>query len=202
MGIRIAVQSLWANGDPNTFMYEFDQGRVSIGRARSADVQLPHPAVSGAHATIQTRDSGYVLIDEGSTNGTRVNETRVAPGRPKALRSEDCIDLGGYRLILEVGVPVAETTSTGVIAGHACQMLREQGHGPTVEGLRRMESAPDQRIELLPIREERKAAPRPSVAPNVARTPTRRTSTTELVVYSLAGLLLTASVVGMLLLRS
>ncbi len=202
MGIRIAVQSLWANGDPNTFMYEFDQGRVSIGRARSADVQLPHPAVSGAHATIQTRDSGYVLIDEGSTNGTRVNETRVAPGRPKALRSEDRIDLGGYRLILEVGVPVAETTSTGVIAGHACQMLREQGHGPTVEGLRRMESAPDQRIELLPIREERKAAPRPSVAPNVARTPTRRTSTTELVVYSLAGLLLTASVVGMLLLRS
>ncbi|TNF64491.1 MAG: FHA domain-containing protein, partial [Deltaproteobacteria bacterium] len=83
MGVRITVQSLWAEVNPSSFVFEFAQSRIVIGRSRSADVQLPHGAVSGTHASIREQDAGYVLVDEGSTNGTRINEIRVVPGRPK-----------------------------------------------------------------------------------------------------------------------
>ena len=78
MGVRITVQSLWTEVDASTFAYEFAQARIVIGRSQSADVQLPHAAVSGSHASIREQDAGYVLIDEGSTNGTRINDIRVA----------------------------------------------------------------------------------------------------------------------------
>ena len=93
MGVRITVQSLWTEANPSAFIYEFAQSRIVIGRSRSADVQLPHTAVSGSHASIREQDAGYVLVDEGSTNGTRVNDIRVAVGRPKMLRKHDLISL-------------------------------------------------------------------------------------------------------------
>jgi predicted component of type VI protein secretion system len=205
MGVRIAVQSLWAKGEPSTFVYEFAQSRIVIGRSSSADVQLPHAAVSATHASIRSQDSGYVLIDEGSTNGTRVNENPVATGRPKALRTEDTIDLGGYRLTIHIGVPVARTTSARVTTEYARKMLQEQhgeeGHESLEARLDALQSGVDQSVELLPIPKgspseappPRASAP-PAAIPPEAR---RRMGTSELVVYSLAGLLIAASVVVM-----
>ena len=91
MGVRIAVQSLWAKEEPSTFVYEFSHSRIVIGRSRSADVQLPHAAVSPTHATIRTQGSGYVVVDEGSTNGTRVNGIKI---RRSTLCRKDVIQIG------------------------------------------------------------------------------------------------------------
>ena len=123
MGVRITVQSLWTEINPSAFVYEFAQSRIVIGRSRSADVQLPHAAVSAMHASIREQDAGYALVDEGSTNGTRINDIRVVPGRPKVLRKHDLLDLGGYRLSIDVGVPVSQTMSARVTADFARRML-------------------------------------------------------------------------------
>lgn len=213
MGVRIKVQSLWPKTEASTFVYEFAQSRIVIGRSRSADVQLPHAAVSGTHASIRTQGAGYALFDEGSTNGTRVNEVPIAAGRPKTLRPNDSIDLGGYRLTIEVGVPVAQTMSARLTADYARRMLSEQmsSHGPLEldTELVTIQSGPDAHVELLPIGNEQPSAPPP---PRESRPSRPRTSSPEpratdaklgrgeMAVYSLAALVVTISVIAMALL--
>lgn len=125
MGVRISVRLLWTKSQDDTLEYEFAQERIIIGRSGSADVQLPHAAVSSSHATIQAQGSGYELVDEGSTNGTRINGERIPAGRAKPLRSGDEIEIGGFELLLTIGVPVATATSAERTSALARQMVRE-----------------------------------------------------------------------------
>ena len=219
MGVRITVQSLWSKTSGSTFVYEFAQSRVVIGRSRSADVQLPHVAVSGMHATIRTQGAGYVLFDEGSTNGTRVNEVPVVAGRSRALKSNDVVDLGGYRLSVEVCVPVAQTMSASLTAEFArrllCEQLGARSDDALAAELDALQSAADEAVELLPISGERPSIPpppedrrpsRPSRPRSSRPTPAPASPTpaklerSEVVVYALATLVVAASVVAMALL--
>jgi predicted component of type VI protein secretion system len=219
MGVRITTRSLWSKGSDSTFVYEFAQSRIIIGRSRSADVQLPHAAVSGTHASIRTHGAGYALVDEGSTNGTRVNEALLVPGRPKPLRANDVVDLGGYQLRIEVGVPVAHTMSARITADFAKQMLGEQLCGATSKSLEaqlaEIQSCADQPVDLLPIaeasptateppRESRPSRPRASRPdPSSVAPPAPRLRRSELAVYALAALVVATSVIAMtLLMRS
>ncbi len=215
MGVRITVQSLWTEVDPSSFAYEFAQSRIVIGRSRSADVLLPHAAVSGAHASIREQDAGYVLVDEGSANGTRVNDIRVVPGRPKILRNHDLVDLGGYRLTIDVGVPVARTTSAGLTEDYARRILSEQlqieDEPRLVAELNAVQSAADQYVALLPIsrettsepprpRESRPSRPRPSgpdAEQSIGPVKLRRS---EVAVYALAAVVIAMSIIAMALL--
>ena len=51
---------------------------VSFGRQHDCTVVLADPNVSRRHAEIRPAGDGYVVADLGSTNGTKVNGTRVA----------------------------------------------------------------------------------------------------------------------------
>src|SRR5258706_14603301 len=69
---------------------------MTIGRRADNDVCLPHPAVSGEHASIVTILADSFLEDLGSTNGTLVN------GKPVVkhfLRDYDQIDIGRQRIV-------------------------------------------------------------------------------------------------------
>jgi predicted component of type VI protein secretion system len=215
MGVRITVQSLWTGVDPSAFVYEFTQSRIVIGRSRSADVQLPHAAVSASHASIHEQDAGYVLIDEGSTNGTRVNEVRVAPGRPKVLRDHDLLDLGGYRLTIDVGVPVAQAMSARLTADFARRILAEQLEGkgePNLDAeLNAIQAGPDERVDLLPIMKEAVSEPPPPRESRPSRPRSSRPDTdppaepvklrrSEIAVYALAALVIATSIIAMTLL--
>ena len=221
MGLRITVQSLWTEVNPSSFVYEFAQSRVVIGRSRSADVQLPHSAVSGTHASIRERDAGYMLVDEGSTNGTRVNEIRVVPGRPKTLRTQDAVDLGGYRLSIEIGVPVSRPMSARLTSDFARRILAEQLGGESDAGvdaaLGEIQAGPDERVELLPIPEEpvgepppprdsrpsrssRPSAPRQSQPETVPAAEPVRLRRSEVAVYALAAFVVATSIIAMALL--
>lgn len=68
----------------------------TIGRDSECDLTLEDPTVSRAHAILQ-RDSGHheggwVLTDQGSTNGTRVNGWRVRGTVP--VRAGDVVRFG------------------------------------------------------------------------------------------------------------
>ncbi|MEM1416418.1 MAG: FHA domain-containing protein, partial [Myxococcota bacterium] len=124
MGVRLALRSSWTRADDDDpLVYEFDGPRVLIGRRADADVMLPHAAVSATHATLRVDGTGYVIVDEGSTNGTRVNGAALPPGRPKPLKSGDRIALGGYELRVALG-PTAVGTSAERTAAFARRLLR------------------------------------------------------------------------------
>jgi len=51
---------------------------VTIGRKPESTLQLGDPNVSRNHAEIRPHGNGWVLVDLGSTNGTRINGVRVS----------------------------------------------------------------------------------------------------------------------------
>lgn len=125
MGIRLVVRSSWTQRtDATRAQYEFEQPRIVVGRSAGADIRLPHPAVSSSHASIRSEGTQWLVVDEGSTNGTKVNGKKVVPKRPKALRSGDRIEIGGFTLDVELGV-IAPSTSPERTAELARRLLRD-----------------------------------------------------------------------------
>ncbi len=121
MGVRLEVHAVDAPGE--TVAYEFDQERVVLGRGVGADVRLPHPTVSVRHVSIRQDGARYVLVDHGSTNGTRLNDQLVVAERPKILRDADVVAIGTYRARFSAGA-VAEPTSRERTASLAKRLAR------------------------------------------------------------------------------
>jgi FHA domain-containing protein len=73
---------------------------VTIGRLADCQVVLSDPNVSRRHAEIRKGDEagGHVVVDLGSTNGTKVNGTLIKNHR---LRDGDEITVGATRLRYE-----------------------------------------------------------------------------------------------------
>lgn len=76
--------------------FSLDHARINIGRESDNDIVIEDDKVSGYHAAIIRDGVISVLIDQGSTNGTWVNGTRLVGRRP--LQLWDCIELGSGRL--------------------------------------------------------------------------------------------------------
>jgi pSer/pThr/pTyr-binding forkhead associated (FHA) protein len=85
-----------------------DAPRVVIGRSEGCEIELPDPSVSHRHASIRQRGTEYVILDEGSTNGTFVAKVRLSPQAPRLLKSGDLIRVG--RVWLEVRIAQVPVT--------------------------------------------------------------------------------------------
>jgi hypothetical protein len=69
-----------------------------LGRASDSTIRLDDTFISGEHAVIMLRDGGWWIADQGSTNGTAVNDQ---PVRGEAeLRPGDVVAIGDVRLRL------------------------------------------------------------------------------------------------------
>lgn len=60
--------------------HAFTQGTIRIGSASDNDLVLSDETVSREHCRIVQEESGYLLLDRGSTNGTSLNGVRVREG--------------------------------------------------------------------------------------------------------------------------
>ena len=72
--------------------------RVLIGRSRECDFMIDDPNVSRHHAELRREGEGWVVADLGSTNGVKVNGSRVGEA---LLGPGDEITLGLIRLSFE-----------------------------------------------------------------------------------------------------
>lgn len=79
------------------------KGLNIFGRKAENDVQIPDPYVSGKHGVIEVADDGVYLTDTGSTNGTIVNDAKLAPQQKTKLGPDDEIKLGSIVLKVEQG---------------------------------------------------------------------------------------------------
>ncbi|MFI0608294.1 MAG: FHA domain-containing protein [Anaerolineae bacterium] len=76
---------------------------VRLGRAATEDVQLLDSRVSRRHALLEEVAGGWRLVDQGSSDGTRVNGLRLTAGEAHYLRDGDVLELGHSRLRYEGG---------------------------------------------------------------------------------------------------
>jgi hypothetical protein len=72
--------------------------RVVLGRSRDCDIQLDDPNTSRRHAEVRRDGDAWVIVDLGSTNGIKVNGSRVAEAE---LHPGDEVTLGLVRLRFE-----------------------------------------------------------------------------------------------------
>jgi pSer/pThr/pTyr-binding forkhead associated (FHA) protein len=98
MALTIQVRSEDADVPPVTF----DAPRVILGRGQSSDLRLPDPSVSRRHASVRQRGADYIVLDEGSVNGTYVGSTKLAPGAPHVVQSGDIVRCGLVALELTI----------------------------------------------------------------------------------------------------
>jgi hypothetical protein len=71
---------------------------VSIGRLPECDVVLSDPNVSRRHAEVRRVGNDFVVVDLGSTNGTKVNGAGV---KERRLFDGDEVTVGGTRIRFE-----------------------------------------------------------------------------------------------------
>ena len=85
-----------------------DRDELRIGRGRGADPDPPDidlasdPAVSRLHATlVRQEDGSYAVVDQGSTNGTRLNDEpeAIEAGAPVPVADGDRIHVGVWTTI-------------------------------------------------------------------------------------------------------
>jgi pSer/pThr/pTyr-binding forkhead associated (FHA) protein len=82
---------------------EFTIGRVSEGQSILPDIDLtPYEAysqgVSRLHATIKIMKDRVSVTDLGSSNGTRINQTKLSPNKEYKLNHGDVISLGKFKI--------------------------------------------------------------------------------------------------------
>jgi pSer/pThr/pTyr-binding forkhead associated (FHA) protein len=84
---------------------------IVIGRGEGCDVRLPDPSVSHRHATIRQRGHEYILVDEGSVNGTFIGTVKLGAQAPRILRHGDLARVGRVWLELRFDnqVPPAQS---------------------------------------------------------------------------------------------
>src|SRR5258706_6781797 len=102
MALAIVVPSAEGKTAPRI---TFDAPGIVSGRGDGCEVRLPDPSVSHRHASIRQRGAEYIVMDEGSTNGTFAGPVKLSPQAPRVIRSGDLLRLG--RVWLEVLVEQA-----------------------------------------------------------------------------------------------
>jgi hypothetical protein len=71
---------------------------ITVGRLPESTIVLADPNVSRSHAEIRPRGTGFVVIDLGSTNGTRINGIRI---NEQELVDGDEVVFGNTRMRFE-----------------------------------------------------------------------------------------------------
>lgn len=80
--------------------FDLDRGTTAIGRDQSNDICLPHEGISRVHATLVWDPHGVVIRDDGSDNGTFVNDHRIVE---VALKNGDRVELARTTLLFLIG---------------------------------------------------------------------------------------------------
>ena len=85
-------------------------GKVSIGRAESADVRILDESASRLHAELHVGDGAELFIEDlGTPNGTFLREERIAPRKRVAFQPGEAITIGYTILMVQRRRPAVET---------------------------------------------------------------------------------------------
>jgi pSer/pThr/pTyr-binding forkhead associated (FHA) protein len=84
--------------DGTTSRFSMDKDTIEIGRATTNDLSIVEPSISGKHCVLSKNGPVWVLRDLDSTNGTRVNATKI---KEAELKTGDVIGVGAKRIIFK-----------------------------------------------------------------------------------------------------
>jgi pSer/pThr/pTyr-binding forkhead associated (FHA) protein len=109
-----------------TRAYKLVTDAIIIGRIDTADLVLPDQDVSRKHALVERAESGWVLSDNGSANGTTVNGVAVEQHR---LADGDVVIMGKFTLTFRTEDAGDQPDYTDPSAEDANDALTNPGSG-------------------------------------------------------------------------
>jgi len=90
--------------------FAINKAELVVGRVDDCDITLADSTISTHHATIIDNGDGSLTVkDNGSTNGTRVNGSKVSE---KVLNGGDVVQFGGVELLYDNGEEASDTAVT------------------------------------------------------------------------------------------
>lgn len=90
--------------------YTMDKPQFTIGRASDRDISLPHDKlISRRHLQVRLEQGAYIMVDEGSANGTYINGQLLATGQPHTLKNGDRVALGRHQIEVQLTNTAATT---------------------------------------------------------------------------------------------
>jgi hypothetical protein len=94
-------------------------GTITVGRATNNDIILLSSAVSKLHAFFANRSDGWYVVDQNSTNRTKVNDVILSPKVETRINFGDAIEFGGVGGLF--------VDPTGLI--DLCELVKRDGSG-------------------------------------------------------------------------
>jgi|GEM_PF-277543 len=94
--------------------FELTKDLVSVGRVEDRDICIKDPTISTHHCDFIRNGATFVLRDNNSTNGTRVNNVPVTE---QELQNSDILQLGGVEILYDCddkSVTTVMRTQTGI----------------------------------------------------------------------------------------
>ena len=74
----------------------------AMGRTDQSDFCIPDPTISGHHCSVIVMPDGtFAVRDEGSTNGTRLNNEKMSSGQELPLKNGDILQAGGVEMLFD-----------------------------------------------------------------------------------------------------
>jgi len=70
-----------------------------IGRAEGSDIFIDNAKISRRHAILRVSDSGKMEIVDMSSNGTSVNDVRIASNKPVPITRKDVVKFAGESIL-------------------------------------------------------------------------------------------------------
>lgn len=142
-----------AMGDAVVPAITFDSPRILLGRGEGCEVRLPDPSVSHRHVSIRQRGAEQVIVDEGSTNGTRLSRlvdgkrivTQLTAQAPQTIQSGDVVRIGRLWVELEIGGEMPTRRAQEVAKDIALDLVIEAlaAEGEDARPLVTVEAGPD-----------------------------------------------------------
>ena len=78
--------------------FELVNDQYTIGRTENNDICIPEDTLSSNHCVLLKESDTFKVIDQGSTNGTRINGERISESY---LNSSDILQVGGIEILFD-----------------------------------------------------------------------------------------------------
>lgn len=108
--------------------FELSRDQHTVGRVDERDICIKDPTVSTYHCRFVKNGNTYLLEDQGSTNGTRVNNVPIVS---QLLQNSDILQIGGVEVLYDcddksVTTVVQQQTKTDIdiTAASTTQQIR------------------------------------------------------------------------------
>lgn len=88
--------------------YELTKDVYTVGRIEERDICITDPTISTFHCTFTKEGNTYILRDNNSTNGTRINNTPITE---QELKNSDIIQMGDVEMLYYCEEKSTQTTT-------------------------------------------------------------------------------------------